>query len=75
MAVLCIVLAQLIGASVNTDEQMALLGDTTWKLSSRDTRLCAKKNASRSFVVLFIAHEAEGWGRDCALNPTHDPNC
>ena len=25
--------------------------------------------------VLFIADEAESWGRDCALNPTHDPNC
>ena len=25
--------------------------------------------------VLFIADEAEGWGRDCALNPAHDPNC
>jgi hypothetical protein len=25
--------------------------------------------------VLFIAVEAESWGRDCALNPTHDPNC
>ena len=25
--------------------------------------------------VLVIADEAESWGRDCALNPTHDPNC
>ena len=25
--------------------------------------------------VVFIADEAEGWGRDCALNPAHDPNC
>jgi uncharacterized membrane protein (UPF0136 family) len=25
--------------------------------------------------VLFIADEAESWGRDCALNPTSDPNC
>ena len=25
--------------------------------------------------VAYIADEAEGWGRDCALNPTHDPNC
>ena len=25
--------------------------------------------------VLVIAYEAESWGRDCALNPTHDPNC
>ena len=25
--------------------------------------------------VLFIADGAEDWGRDCALDPTHDPNC
>ena len=25
--------------------------------------------------VLFIADQAESWGRDCALDPTHDPNC
>jgi hypothetical protein len=25
--------------------------------------------------VLFIVTEAEGWGRDCALDPTHDPHC
>ena len=25
--------------------------------------------------VWVIAVEAEDWGRDCALNPTHDPNC
>ena len=25
--------------------------------------------------VLFIANDAENWGRDCALDPTHDPNC
>jgi len=25
--------------------------------------------------VLFIADGAESWGRDCALDPTHDPNC
>jgi O-antigen ligase len=25
--------------------------------------------------VLVMANEAEGWGRDCALDPTHDPNC
>ncbi len=22
-----------------------------------------------------IADSAEDWGRDCALDPTHDPNC
>jgi hypothetical protein len=25
--------------------------------------------------VLSVAHDAENWGRDCALEPTHDPNC
>ena len=25
--------------------------------------------------VLVIADQAESWGRDCALDPTHDPNC
>lgn len=25
--------------------------------------------------VLLIADGAEKWGRDCALDPTHDPNC
>lgn len=25
--------------------------------------------------VLIIVDAAESWGRDCALNPTHDPNC
>ena len=25
--------------------------------------------------TLFIANGAEDWGRDCALDPTHDPNC
>ena len=25
--------------------------------------------------TLFIAGGAEDWGRDCALDPTHDPNC
>ena len=25
--------------------------------------------------VLIIANEAESWGRDCAVDPTHDPNC
>jgi uncharacterized membrane protein (UPF0136 family) len=25
--------------------------------------------------VLAVAHSAEDWGRDCALDPTHDPNC
>ena len=25
--------------------------------------------------VLVIADQAEDWGRDCALDPTHDPNC
>jgi len=25
--------------------------------------------------VLLIADQAEDWGRDCALDPTHDPNC
>ena len=25
--------------------------------------------------ALFIADGAEDWGRDCALDPTHDPNC
>jgi hypothetical protein len=25
--------------------------------------------------ILFIAAAAESWGRDCALDPTHDPNC
>lgn len=173
-------LTQLIGAPINTDEQMALLGDTTWKpCASRHTSLRQEKYVwsvtryGRSFVcltmsnvyrdidpsgpepaptierpemkrsgsstelialacgilgmaaavwaywmilpgvvfgaiavvlgwrsrrggkleggsvaialgiaaillvpsVLFIAHEAERWGRDCALNPTHDPNC
>jgi hypothetical protein len=25
--------------------------------------------------VLAVADGAENWGRDCALDPTHDPNC
>lgn len=25
--------------------------------------------------VLVVVDEAEDWARDCALNPTHDPNC
>lgn len=25
--------------------------------------------------VLAVADGAEDWGRDCALDPTHDPNC
>jgi hypothetical protein len=25
--------------------------------------------------VLSVAHNAENWGRDCALEPAHDPNC
>ena len=25
--------------------------------------------------VLAVADSAEDWGRDCALDPTHDPNC
>ena len=25
--------------------------------------------------VLILTNEAENWGRDCALEPTHDPNC
>ena len=25
--------------------------------------------------ALFIADGAEDWGRDCALDPTHDPHC
>jgi Flp pilus assembly protein TadB len=25
--------------------------------------------------VPAIADDAEQWGRDCALDPTHDPNC
>ena len=25
--------------------------------------------------VLWVAESAENWGRDCALDPTHDPNC
>jgi predicted PurR-regulated permease PerM len=25
--------------------------------------------------VLYIVTEAESWGRDCALDPTHDPHC
>jgi len=25
--------------------------------------------------VLSVTHDAENWGRDCALEPTHDPNC
>ena len=25
--------------------------------------------------VLAVAEGAEDWGRDCALDPTHDPNC
>jgi hypothetical protein len=25
--------------------------------------------------VMAIAESAEDWGRDCALDPTHDPNC
>jgi hypothetical protein len=25
--------------------------------------------------VLAQTHEAESWGRDCALDPNHDPNC
>ena len=26
-------------------------------------------------ALLSTAHEAEEWGRDCALDPAHDPNC
>ena len=25
--------------------------------------------------VLAVADSAEDWGRDCALDPTHDPHC
>lgn len=25
--------------------------------------------------VLVVANDAEDWGRDCALDPTSDPNC
>jgi drug/metabolite transporter (DMT)-like permease len=25
--------------------------------------------------VLLIANDAEDWGRDCALDPSSDPNC
>ncbi len=25
--------------------------------------------------VIVVANWAEDWGRDCALDPTHDPNC
>ena len=25
--------------------------------------------------VLVVANAAEEWGRDCALDPDHDPNC
>jgi len=25
--------------------------------------------------VLAVADSAEDWGRDCALDPAHDPNC
>ncbi len=25
--------------------------------------------------VMVIANDAENWGRDCALDPTRDPNC
>ena len=25
--------------------------------------------------VLVVADSAEEWGRDCALDPSHDPNC
>jgi O-antigen ligase len=25
--------------------------------------------------VLVVTSNAEHWGRDCALDPTHDPNC
>lgn len=25
--------------------------------------------------VLFVADGAEEWGRECALDPNHDPNC
>jgi hypothetical protein len=25
--------------------------------------------------VLTIANDAEEWGRNCAIDPTHDPNC
>jgi O-antigen ligase len=25
--------------------------------------------------VIVIANDAEDWGRDCALDPTSDPNC
>ena len=25
--------------------------------------------------VFAVTDEAEKWGRDCALDPTHDPNC
>lgn len=26
-------------------------------------------------VILMHTSEAEDWGRDCALDPNHDPNC
>ena len=26
-------------------------------------------------AFLVTADNAEDWGRDCALDPTHDPNC
>ena len=25
--------------------------------------------------VLAVANDAENWGRDCAVDPTHDSNC
>lgn len=26
-------------------------------------------------VVLMVAQDGEDWGRSCALDPDHDPNC
>ena len=26
-------------------------------------------------AVIMVAEGAEDWGRDCALDPQHDPNC
>lgn len=26
-------------------------------------------------ATLVVAEDAEQWGRDCAMDPTHDPNC
>jgi O-antigen ligase len=56
-----------------------VLGLLTRRKGSREGRSVAIALGIAAILVVpsvwLIADEAESWGRDCALNPTHDPNC